>query len=178
MVSPSRCRRRLCPTTLSSPLANARSSGKVATSPSLPTARWYRTVWKPLRHWQRRELRPKLSTCVASVLWISIPSSNQSRRPTGAYSAFYVSYNYHPQVIICRLVVVEGGFPAFGVGSEICAQIVESEAFDYLDAPVERVTGADVPTPVCVSFYVIQAPTHATSSMPPTLKRLPSPILP
>lgn len=36
----------------------------------------------------------------------------------------------------------------FGVGSEICAQIVESEAFDYLDAPVERVTGADVPTPV------------------------------
>jgi len=43
---------------------------------------------------------------------------------------------------------VEGGFPAFGVGSEICAQIVESEAFDYLDAPVERITGADVPTPV------------------------------
>ena len=46
------------------------------------------------------------------------------------------------------LVTVEGGFPAFGVGSEICAQIVESEAFDYLDAPVERVTGADLPTPV------------------------------
>ena len=49
-----------------------------------------------------------------------------------------------------RVVIVEGGFPAFGVGSEICAQIVESEAFDYLDAPVERVTGADVPTPVCI----------------------------
>lgn len=47
-----------------------------------------------------------------------------------------------------RLVTVEGGFPMFGVGSEICAQIVESEAFDYLDAPVERVTGADLPTPV------------------------------
>jgi len=47
-----------------------------------------------------------------------------------------------------RLVTVEGGYPMFGVGSEICAQIVESEAFDYLDAPVERVTGADVPTPV------------------------------
>ena len=45
-------------------------------------------------------------------------------------------------------MIVEGGFPGFGVGSEICAQIVESEAFDYLDAPVERVTGADVPTPV------------------------------
>lgn len=46
-----------------------------------------------------------------------------------------------------RLVTVEGGFPAFGLGSEICAQVMETEAFDYLDAPVERVTGADVPTP-------------------------------
>lgn len=42
----------------------------------------------------------------------------------------------------------------FGVGSEICAQIVESEAFDYLDALVERVTGADIPTPV--SFCLCQ----------------------
>ena len=50
------------------------------------------------------------------------------------------------------MIIVEGGFPAFGVGSEICAQIVESEAFDYLDAPVERVTGADVPTPVSYSL--------------------------
>lgn len=37
---------------------------------------------------------------------------------------------------------------AFGVGSEIIAQICESTAFDYLDAPPERITGADVPTPV------------------------------
>lgn len=51
-----------------------------------------------------------------------------------------------------RLVTVEGGFPAFGVGSEICAQIMESDAFDYLDAPVERVTGADVPTPYAKSL--------------------------
>ncbi len=50
-------------------------------------------------------------------------------------------------------MIVEGGFPAFGVGSEICAQIVESEAFDYLDAPVERVTGADVPTPVSSLYF-------------------------
>ena len=53
-----------------------------------------------------------------------------------------------------RLVVAEGGFPMFGVGSEICAQIIESDAFDYLDAPVERVTGADVPTPVCFIFLI------------------------
>lgn len=46
-----------------------------------------------------------------------------------------------------HLVTIENGFPAFGVGSEICAQIMESEGFDYLDAPVERVTGCEVPTP-------------------------------
>ena len=64
----------------------------------------------------------------------------------------FVSLSQHQfsdfYLLKCRLVTVEGGFPMFGVGSEICAQIVESEAFDYLDAPVERVTGADVPTPV------------------------------
>ncbi|ESK96092.1 pyruvate dehydrogenase e1 beta subunit [Moniliophthora roreri MCA 2997] len=57
-----------------------------------------------------------------------------------------------------RLLIVEGGFPAFGVGSEICAQIVESEAFDYLDAPVERVTGADVPTPYATNLEVYAFP--------------------
>jgi len=46
-----------------------------------------------------------------------------------------------------RLITVEGGWPQFGVGSEICARIMESEGFDYLDHPVERVTGADIPTP-------------------------------
>jgi pyruvate dehydrogenase E1 component beta subunit len=39
-------------------------------------------------------------------------------------------------------------FTGFGVGSEVIAQVVESPAFDYLDAPPERITGADVPTPV------------------------------
>lgn len=52
-----------------------------------------------------------------------------------------------------HLVTVEGGFPAFGVGSEILAQICESSAFDFLDAPPERITGADVPTPVSCSIY-------------------------
>lgn len=46
-----------------------------------------------------------------------------------------------------HLVTVESTFPSFGVGSEIVAQVMESDAFDYLDAPVKRVTGADVPTP-------------------------------
>eukprot|EP00270_Netrium_digitus_P007781 TRINITY_DN2287_c0_g1_i1.p1 TRINITY_DN2287_c0_g1~~TRINITY_DN2287_c0_g1_i1.p1 ORF type:complete len:305 (-),score=93.62 TRINITY_DN2287_c0_g1_i1:267-1067(-) len=45
-----------------------------------------------------------------------------------------------------RLVTVEEGWPQHGIGAEICASVVE-ESFDYLDAPVERVTGADVPMP-------------------------------
>ncbi|VDP85405.1 unnamed protein product [Echinostoma caproni] len=46
-----------------------------------------------------------------------------------------------------RLVTVEGAWPTCGIGAEICARIMESEAFFYLDAPVLRVTGADVPMP-------------------------------
>ncbi|XP_075662861.1 pyruvate dehydrogenase E1 component subunit beta-1, mitochondrial-like [Castanea sativa] len=45
-----------------------------------------------------------------------------------------------------RLVTVEDGFPQHGVGSEICTSVIE-ESFYYLDAPVERITGADVPVP-------------------------------
>ncbi len=51
-----------------------------------------------------------------------------------------------------RVVTVEEGWPQHGVGSEICALLMESEAFDYLDAPVQRVTGADVPMPYAVNL--------------------------
>ena len=44
-----------------------------------------------------------------------------------------------------HLVTVEQGWPQFGVGAEIIAKIMESEAFNYLDAPIYRVTSADVP---------------------------------
>jgi len=43
-------------------------------------------------------------------------------------------------------VVVEEGWPHGGVGANIATLITE-QAFDYLDAPVQRVTGADVPMP-------------------------------
>jgi len=46
-----------------------------------------------------------------------------------------------------HLITVEGGWPQHGVGAEICAQMVEGPAFHFLDAPVIRVTGADVPMP-------------------------------
>lgn len=46
-----------------------------------------------------------------------------------------------------RLITVEQGWPICGIGSEISASITESETFDYLDAPILRVSGADVPMP-------------------------------
>ena len=42
-----------------------------------------------------------------------------------------------------RLVCVEEGWPQSGFGSEIIA-VINEEAFDELDAPPERVTGAEV----------------------------------
>jgi pyruvate dehydrogenase E1 component beta subunit len=45
-----------------------------------------------------------------------------------------------------RLVIVEEGWPHGGVGANIAALVAE-QAFDYLDAPIQRVTGADVPMP-------------------------------
>ncbi|QPG72866.1 pyruvate dehydrogenase E1, beta subunit [Brettanomyces nanus] len=49
-------------------------------------------------------------------------------------------------------LTVESGFPAFGVGAEICAQVMESSAFDYLDSPIVRVTGCETPTPYAKSL--------------------------
>ena len=45
-----------------------------------------------------------------------------------------------------RLVIVEEGWPHGGVGANIAALVAE-QAFDHLDAPIQRVTGADVPMP-------------------------------
>eukprot|EP00924_Labyrinthula_sp_SR-Ha-C_P015594 snap_masked-scaffold_4-processed-gene-4.34-mRNA-1 protein AED:0.13 eAED:0.13 QI:0/-1/0/1/-1/1/1/0/355 len=50
-----------------------------------------------------------------------------------------------------RVVLVEEGWPQHGITSEICATIVEN-VFDYLDAPIERVTGADIPMPYAKSL--------------------------
>jgi pyruvate dehydrogenase E1 component beta subunit len=45
-----------------------------------------------------------------------------------------------------RCVIVEEGWPHGGVGANIAA-LVQEQAFDFLDAPVGRVTGADLPMP-------------------------------
>jgi len=46
-----------------------------------------------------------------------------------------------------HLITVEDGWPQSGIGAEICGQVFETEAFWHLDAPVERVTSADIPMP-------------------------------
>lgn len=57
-----------------------------------------------------------------------------------------------------HLVTIEGGWPQSGIGSEICAQVMESTAFDHLDAPVYRITGADVPMPYAASLEAMALP--------------------
>jgi pyruvate dehydrogenase E1 component beta subunit len=56
-----------------------------------------------------------------------------------------------------RLLCVESGFPAFGVGAEILALTMEY-AFDYLDAPAQRITGAEVPTPYALKLEEMSFP--------------------
>ena len=46
-----------------------------------------------------------------------------------------------------RLLVVYEGVKTMGIGAEISAQIAESDAFDFLDAPIARLGGADAPIP-------------------------------
>jgi len=60
-----------------------------------------------------------------------------------------------------RLVTVEEGWPTCGIGAELGAAIYESDAFNYLDAPVERVTGADIPMPYAANLETDAIPqTH------------------
>ena len=56
-----------------------------------------------------------------------------------------------------RCVTVEEGWAQSGVGAEIAARIME-HAFDYLDAPVVRVTGKDVPMPYAANLEKLALP--------------------
>ena len=57
-----------------------------------------------------------------------------------------------------RLVSVEEGWPFAGINAEIAAQMME-HAFDWLDAPVARVNGADVPMPYAANLEQLALPT-------------------
>ncbi len=56
-----------------------------------------------------------------------------------------------------RCVTVEEGWPVCSIGSEISAQLM-THAFDYLDAPVMRVTGKDVPMPYAANLEKLALP--------------------
>jgi pyruvate dehydrogenase E1 component beta subunit len=59
-----------------------------------------------------------------------------------------------------RLVTVEEAWPVCSVGSEICAQVA-MQAFDYLDAPPAKVSGADVPMPYAANLERLALPSTA-----------------
>ena len=59
-----------------------------------------------------------------------------------------------------RLVTVEEAWPTCSIGSEICAQAA-IQAFDYLDAPPAKVSGADVPMPYAANLEKLALPTAA-----------------
>ncbi len=56
-----------------------------------------------------------------------------------------------------RIVTVEESWPVCSVGSEICAQVA-IQAFDYLDAPPAKVSGADVPMPYAANLERLALP--------------------
>jgi pyruvate dehydrogenase E1 component beta subunit len=59
-----------------------------------------------------------------------------------------------------RAVTVEEGWQQNGVGAELAARIMEG-AFDYLDAPVARVSGKDVPMPYAANLEKLALPSVA-----------------
>ena len=59
-----------------------------------------------------------------------------------------------------RAVTVEEGWQQNGVGAEIASRIME-HAFDYLDAPVARVSGKDVPMPYAANLEKLALPSVA-----------------
>jgi pyruvate dehydrogenase E1 component beta subunit len=70
-----------------------------------------------------------------------------------------------------HVVVVEEGWPHGGVGANLAA-LIQDQAFDYLDAPVKRVTGADVPMPYSkrLEQAAIPHPEHIVSAALATLE--------
>jgi len=54
-------------------------------------------------------------------------------------------------------VTVEEAWPVCSVGSEICARVA-IEAFDYLDAPPAKISGADVPMPYAANLERLALP--------------------
>ena len=82
---------------------------------------------RPPSSWRARGSRRRWSTCARSARWTPRRSS-------------------HSVAKTHRAVVAEEGWPFAGVGAQV-VDIIQRDVFDELDAPVLRVTGADVPMP-------------------------------
>jgi pyruvate/2-oxoglutarate/acetoin dehydrogenase E1 component len=61
-----------------------------------------------------------------------------------------------------RVLIVHEAAQTGGVGGEIAAVIADSEAFFYLDAPIKRLCGLDVPIPYCPELEKNVVPTEKT----------------
>jgi pyruvate dehydrogenase E1 component beta subunit len=72
-----------------------------------------------------------------------------------------------------RIVSVGGGLAFAGIGSEIAAIMME-QAFDWLDAPVARVAGEDVPLPYAANLEKLALP-NPTRSPPPRARSVIAP---
>ena len=64
-----------------------------------------------------------------------------------------------------RVVSAEEGWPQCGIGAELIA-IATEECFDDLDAPPERVTGAEVPMPYAANLEAAALPQVTALSLP------------
>lgn len=51
-----------------------------------------------------------------------------------------------------KLIIVHEACKRGGFGGEVAAEVMDSEAFDYLDAPIKRVAGKNVPIPYCMEL--------------------------
>ncbi|MFM7203568.1 MAG: pyruvate dehydrogenase complex E1 component subunit beta [Myxococcota bacterium] len=71
-----------------------------------------------------------------------------------------------------RCVVVEENYPFCGIGAQI-AYVLQRDAFDYLDAPVERVTSLDVPMPYAdnLEHVVLPSPEKVVAAVKKVLYR-------
>lgn len=65
---------------------------------------------------------------------------------------------FHSIMKTNHCVTVDAGWPRCGIGAEICARVCETHVFHYLNAPIIRVTGADIPVPYAKSMELHALP--------------------
>lgn len=61
-----------------------------------------------------------------------------------------------------KVLIVHEAVQTGGIGGEIAAIIADSEAFFYLDAPIKRLGGLDIPIPYCIELEKCAVPTEDT----------------